>query len=488
MNARRPLLGFIAASLLAFSMVGGTGCGGETDSGGKTGSLPPEFAPEPGEIFLRNRDGALDLVRVDLATGARGRIGQPLPVRISATAFVSFWMSAEGSRVVVSVPSHDNLETIFVLDRGADGATHWRTLADDAMFVLPSAHGNIVSYSTRSGGGYLLHLVRYDGESVAEVTAPSTSVNDVYPQVAAMSPAGNWVVVRRSLGDIAAYAIPERGRASGPSAPSVQRELVPLCALSSTFIASANDRGMGQDAYWFEPSFTSIEVAGFLGQRSKVASRLNTKECGFQVDGEENGLRSVSVIDNQSLSRGFRFDGRLGELLDANDEHWLVGDSHYASASLTLGSTKTSTTVATYTPLPPVRPVPAEREAQRMVTVFAHSLGAERQAVVAHVRTDHATPGAASNDYPTPHEESNELWVVEGGQARPTVRLAEGPYEAATGWPKLPRNYVFSKDGKHLYWTSSDAGKLRVWVRDLPNGDGERVLDGTLFTATRPMR
>lgn len=485
MTALRPCLGLVSASLLATSLLGAAGCGA-VDSSAKNEDVSSEIAPVEGELFLRNSDGVLDLVRVDLATGARGRIGDVLPVEVGAKAFVMFSMSSDGSRVVVDVPSHDNLQTIFVLDRAADGSAHWRKLAEDAAFMQASDDASIVSYTTGSQGNYVLHLVRYDGETVADVTAPAPADLNVYPQLAAMSPRGRWAVVRRSLHDLVAYAIPEHGPASGPSFPSVQGELVPLCALPSTFLVTANDRTTGRDTYWFEPTFTSIDVAGFLGKRSTVSRRVNTNECAFQVDGEGEGIRTVSVIEDESLASGFSFDGSLGDLLDANDDHWLVGDRRYTSASLTLGSRKTGATVATYDPLPTVRPVPAGHEAQRAIEVLAHSLGPDRQAVVVRVRTDVANP-ATPAEHAAPLEESNELWVVEGGKAMPTVRLAEGPWGEA-GWPAIPRNYSFSKNGKHLYWTNSDsAGKLRVHVRDLPNGDGERVLDGTLFTATRPL-
>lgn len=486
MHAAHSSFGLLVATFL----LGATGCGGKTDSDQASNGKPvdTEVTPETGEIFLRNTNGTLDLVRVDLVSGARGRIADPLPVHVSESAVPMLWTSPDGSRAVVSVDAPDHHQSIFVLDRSADGTAHFRTLAENAMFSQPSEDASIVTFVTGESSHYLFHVVRYDGENVATIDAPGATDLNVYPALAAISPKGRWIVIRRSLDDLAAYAIPEHGPATGPAVPKTTRRLTPLCATSSAFIATAADRTAGPDAYWLAPSFDSLDVRGFLGTRSKITSRLNSSSCGFQVDGQSDAIRTVSRIDDESLSSGFTFDGKLGDLLDATSDHWLVMNGHYLSTALSLGSTKTSQTVATYVPLPTVRPVPAGYEAQRMVTVLTHSLGKDRQTIALRVRTDIAKPDAGPADAPTPFEETNELWVVEGGAALPTVRLAEGPWVDKTGWPKIPGNYLVSKDGNHLYWTNSDSeGHLRVTVRDLPKGDNERVLDGTLFTPTKPI-
>lgn len=446
------------------------GCGATTTDEEKATTLTPQGpAPATGELMIRRSDTKLEVVRVDVATGTFGAISEPLPYEATTETFPILSKDAASGRIVVEVG-----KKIFAMDAHEGSLGTWRTLADDAFFVVPSADASLVSYSTNdeARNETTLHVVRYGGENVLDVTVPSNPV-DSYPKPT-LSPTGQWVLVSRALGQLEAYTIPAAGRA-GDAVPAPAQFNV-VCTLPSTFMGyDPSVRTVGGGA-WFDARFQP--VPGFVPKTSQVVASANEKRCLLQVDVTQ-AKPSVFVFDDRAAVERFSFDAKLGDLVDVRGDTFLSKVPFSSGPSVAFGKTATSEVIAKYVPAPPIASAPANKRFDTQLSVGAHRLSGQRLSVVVEsqwsaVTTDNDSAGTGVNA-PVALDSYVEVFSVNADGSSPTtVRLATAPAADNHGLSRFA--YRFSHDGRAVYWMAD--GGLKV--RDVAGGD-ERTIAGDFF-------
>jgi hypothetical protein len=459
-------------ALLSILSLAAAGCGSSaTPSPGTTDPSSPDT-----ELFVRRGAAGLEVVEVDLESGAATPVAGAIPGTGSADAVVR-QITRAGDRLLVSTSITGALDSYatYALDRA--GST-WRDLHVTSYNPVYSADlGLIVEGGPQSQTlPNRVRLVTYDGRTLFEVVG-QPGADRRYPRLEALSPAGTWFAVRSGpeaidVREIADGVPPGPVRQLPKAEPPDTYTTTIACALPTTMIVESQ----APKTSWVDRTLAPVDAQGFSADSNTLPYELSQsgrkRVCSYQVSTGE--AHDVYAFGDRSLTKLFSFAGKDTRLLAVGPEVHLRSAALPGLATLARND---GPELTTYTPLPEAPSSlagTAMDSAHPSVHPLATSLSAANKALVFSVQYD-----KSSGDYVQTTEIDEDLVIVNAdGSVRPTLRLrAERDPSARNAAGFTVPTYRFTRDGKKLVYVKDG----RIHVRAI---DGDATVDRLVGAAT----
>ena len=447
------------------------GCGSSESAGSATKTDGPSSATE---LFVRRAAGGLEVVEVDLSTGAATSVAGVLPGTTGDGASVR-QLTRAGDRLIASTSSADTTDTYatFALDRASHS---WRDLGIASYNpVYSSDLGILVEGGPQSQElPNKVRVVTYDGRTLFEAHG-MPGADTRYPRLEALSPAGSWFAMRSGSDAVDVREIDTDGtigalRQFPRQEPPDTLDITVSCALPTTMVFEEQY----PKATWVDRSLAPVASPAFSGDVGALPSTLldsgRNRVCRYQVN--PGDVHDVYAFDDRSLTKVFSFPGKDAQLYAVGDGVHLRSADRPGFATLAKND---GTVIATYAPLQLSAPPSSDGLPTDSVTTVATSLASATKAAVFSVQH-----GVSSGDYEQTVELDDELFIVAAdGTARPTLRLrsVRDPQAPNAAGFVVP-SYRFTADGSKLVYVLAN----RIHVRAI-DGDAtqDRALDGAAF-------